>query len=98
MIGNLTKFKDVKFNAPEESDDQSTQYGVNPGRYNCHRECEKSWGGLARAICKQNCNYYYKEFGAPEHTPQESASTVISNTLQNIGDSFHALADSLSVL
>ncbi|OAB82383.1 hypothetical protein WSTR_00950 [Wolbachia endosymbiont of Laodelphax striatellus] len=95
MFENLTRFKDVKFNAPEESDDQSTQYGVNPN-YDCHRKCEANhshW--IPRGMCKGGCDRLY---GAPEHTPQESASTIISNTLQNIGDSFHILADSVSVL
>lgn len=98
MMGNVTKWKHV-FNAPEQKLTSSTLNAWD-GRHWCHRNCEdihkdSDIFGLAMSICKAKCNSMYD---APEHPSQESAPIYTSEVLKNIGDNFHALADSVSVL
>ncbi|MFL3876931.1 hypothetical protein [Wolbachia endosymbiont of Trichogramma kaykai] len=70
------------------------------GRHWCHRNCEKihadsDFLGVAKSICKAKCNSMYD---APEHPSQGPTDIDVSDTLRGIGDNFHALADSFSVL
>ncbi|MFT4314124.1 MAG: hypothetical protein AB3P11_03360 [Wolbachia pipientis] len=103
MFGNFTKFKD-KFNAQEESvDNQSIQYGAE-SLIDCMESCTKKYDshkiGLIQR-CNKKCFERHmapEKFESSEDHSQESALIDVSNTLRDIGEGFHILADSFSML
>ncbi|WP_265030795.1 hypothetical protein [Wolbachia endosymbiont (group B) of Athalia cordata] len=89
MLGNLQSEK-IGVDLQQKLD---VQY-VSAWHRNCLNNCEKnSWTVPDEAVCKLKC-----DLQASPSDSHKSASIDVSDTLRGIGDNFHALADSVSVL
>lgn len=88
-----------------ESIGKTTNYfpGTPSTQKECFKWCEDNNGGiLHRQLCKTDCDIkvgtpYFPWFTEGKYS-QESTVNDIKSTLQDIGDNFYSLAESVSVL